>query len=189
MASATTILKTVTLQPGEQFVLPPGAEFVGATSVDEIDSTCDDDGLEGEELLCYALAFGNAEDDGNNGQIFESTDTSNTPVVGIKFDGTMHLFGSPFYANGSGLYDLTGMVTAINGTPAGTVIFDVATAFNWQGDNGVMSYIVFKTLPSIATKLQLMMSTTSPGVQELQFLIPVRPYDDLSGYTNLPSCS
>lgn len=188
MASSNTILKTITLQPGEQFVLPPGAEFVGATSVDELDSTCDDD-LEGEELLCYALAFGNAEDDGNNGQIFESTDTSNTPVVGIKFNGTEYLFSTPFYANGSGLYNLTGMITAINGTAAGAVIFNASSAFNWQGDNGVMSYIVFKTLPSIATKLQLMMSTTSPGVQELQFLIPVRPYDDVSSYTNIPSCS
>lgn len=188
MASSTTILKTVTLQPGEQFVLPPGAEFVGATSVDEIDSTCEDE-LEGEELLCYAFAFGNGEDDGNDSQLFESSENANVPAIGIQLNNTPFLFPAPFYANGSGMYNLTGLIAAINGTAAGTVIFNTATGVNWQGDNGVMSYIVFKTIPSIASKLNLIMTTASPNVQTLLFYIPAVPYDDVSSYTNIPACS
>lgn len=182
------IYKTVTLQNGEKFALPSGAELVGASDSNLITSTCALPTL--ETLGCYALVFGNAEDDGNASQIFEATTYSNTPVKGINFNQKDYDFLTTFPAGvGTGLYDLAAIVSAINSTSLGTLIFDASVGYNNQLDYGVMSYIVFKTVPSIANNLALTMYTYAPDIDPLYFSIPVLPYADVSGYNSIPACS
>lgn len=189
MATTNTLYKSINLESGEQFTLPPGAELISATNIAELESTCNLGTL--EDLNCYAFVFGNAEDDGNDDQLFEATEHANTPVVGIKFNDTIYTFSSPFNAIPDyGVYDLANLITAINGTSAGNLLFE-ASSSNWlRGDKGTVSYIVFKSTPSIIKNLYLIMQTPgSGGSSIITFYIPVSTYSDVSGLTNIPSCS
>jgi hypothetical protein len=184
------IIKSIVLLPGEQFVLPPGATVVASTDENSIDSSCGP--LENlETLSCYAFVFGNAEDDGNNLQLFEA---SIFPVKGIRYGGIYHSFGEMGFMadSGSGRYDLDGIVAAIN-TALGGVLISPKVDYNSSGDNGILSFISFKAPPSVASSLELMMqAATNEGFQTTEYVevwIKPRPYSDLGAYLRLPPCS
>lgn len=182
------IYKTISLQAGEKFAIPSNGELVSVSDPTLIESTCPLPVL--DEFGCYAFVFGNGEDDGDDDQIFEAANYSNTPVKGIVFNDVVYNFPSDFPATpGGGTYDLPAIITAINSTSLGTLIFDASAAINNQNDEGVMSYIVFKTTASIADNLFLNMFTYGPHIQNLYFRIPVRKYSDVSSYTNIPTCT
>lgn len=184
------IIKSITLLPGESFTLPKGATLKASDNEGALTSNCPIPDL--EDLNCYAFVFGNGEDDGDDSQLFESAGSSNTPVIGILFNGVKHLFSTPFASiTGTGHYDKPAIAAAINGTPAGQLIFNMQYESHDNNDNGVMSYIVFKTTPSIAKSLQLLMQTYAPGFdsETIDFIIPVRDHADVASYANMPACN
>lgn len=181
------INKSVVLQPGEQYILPPGAVIVGASEPSSISSSCPLGEL--EDLECYAFIFGNAEEDGNNEQLFED---EFFPAVGFSSNGVYRDFPSPFYPQkDNGNYDLGGIVSAINQQTGGVLISPV-TADVSGGDSGRMSYIVFRSIPSVASTLELKMSAAtnenfSPD-QTIELWIKPRLRSTLDNYSNLPNC-
>lgn len=56
MAAITCIYKSVTLQAGETFVIPPGGELIGVSDAAAIVSSCDEEIPENEEV-CYMFQF------------------------------------------------------------------------------------------------------------------------------------
>lgn len=186
----TKIYKSIVLQPGEEFILPPSATLIASTDEGSVSSTCGNLGNL-ESLECYSFVFGNAEDDGNNLQLFEA---KIFPVKGIKLGGVYYSFGfEGFMANeDTGRYDLEAIVRAIDAA-IGSVLVSPAVSYNSSGDNGVISFISFKTTPSIAQSLELMMqAATDEGFQTSEYIeiwIKPRPYSDLTAYLGLPACS
>lgn len=204
MATTTTIYKSVLLQPGEQFTLPPGAELISATDTDSITSTCDISDLQG--LNCYTFVFGNAGTDGDQSQLFESEtpDKSNVKIIGISVDGIDYLFNSAQYSqDDDGRYLDPDLINAINGTAAGQVMFEPEYGYWIMNDNGTMNYITFKGVPAIVKTLSLIFSAyvadsfvmgpVTPARTEanttVKFYIKAVDTDSLSGYTNVPECN
>lgn len=182
------INKSVVLQPGEQYILPPGAVIVGASSPTSLNSSCPIGEL--EDLECYAFILGNAQEDGNNEQLFED---QSFPALGFSANGVYRDFPSPFYpVQDNGRYDLEAIVAAINIQTGGALVTPV-TAFVSRGDNGTMSYIVFKSIPSVAKTLELKMSAaTSEGFsveQSIELWIKPRLRSTLDFYPEIPNCA
>ncbi len=190
MAELTTcIKKSITLLAGEPFILPPGATLLGSTDSSAFTSDCTiPEDL--EELQCYAFVFGNAQTEGSNDQIFEA---GGTPAVGLQYNNTYYAFPTEFPADGStGYYDINGIIAAINGTSAGTIIFEASTGMHDGGDEGVMSFIVFKSLPSMIQDLSIRFTTSNSSEFDgelLYFNIPANAYANVADYEGMPSCS
>lgn len=199
MASTKTIYKSVTLQPGEPFTLPPGAVLISAESPDDISSTCD---IDLEELACYTFVFGNAASDGNNSQLFESETAgkSNVKVIGISVNGTDYLFSSPQLSrDDDGRYLDPDLINAINSTAAGQVLLNASYGYWQMGENGTINYITFQGAPSVAEGLSLILSAyviagSGPSARteantSVKFYIKPVPTDTLlSSYNNVPQC-
>lgn len=185
----SNIIKTVKLQAGEQFNLPPGATLISATDTSAITSSCDIGTL--EQLECYAFVFGNAALDGTNQQLFEST---TFPVVGVQINNKYTNFSSPFNAKDNsspvGQYDLANMVLAINNI-TGALILPKIGEHN-EGTHGIIEFIVFKAIPSVAKTLQLkMIAATNQGfnlTENIEIWIKPRLHSELSAYSGLPTC-
>lgn len=199
MAGTTTIYKSVTLEPGEQFTLPPNSELIGASAPEQLDSTCDLPTL--EELGCYAFTIGLNPEEGAASEIFEADNNSNIYISGIKVGNTSYSFSSPVTsAVPTGLIDLVDLANKINTAGAGEVLLNVSTGFKLDygigtGSRATMNYIVFKTLPSIGSSIRLICSASAPVFTVpasnplVAFEIPARPYADVSDFENIPECS
>lgn len=200
MATTTTIYKSVLLQPGEQFTLPPGAELISASDTDSISSTCDISNLQG--LNCYTFVFGNAGSDGNDSQLFESETAgeSNVKAIGISVNGTDYLFSSPQLSrDDDGRYLDPDLINAINSTAAGQVLLNAIYGYWQMGENGTINYITFQGAPSVAQGLSLILSAyviagSGPSARteantSVKFYIKPVPTDTLlSSYNNVPQC-
>ncbi len=153
MAGATTCAyRSLQLSPGEQFVLPPGAELIGATDPDSIQSLCaDTDAL--EEMQCYVAMLATVPGDTNN----DYYDCVNQHLEGYELNGVFTPF-TPHFSNDqlacrfnsqAILNKLKELLPAV-----------VATSYAWAGDSdGEKNYLVIKTIPSIGSNLVFRWST------------------------------
>lgn len=187
--SFQTITKSVKLQAGEIFTLPPGATLVSATDINAITSTCDTGTL--EELICYTFVFGNAAKDGNVPQFFEEC----SPIVGIKVNNKFVEFPEAYFPTTSdiiGQYNLTKMVIDINNATGGALI-DPKIGEHNEGAAGIISFITFKAIPSVANTLELKLLTCSArefnADENLEVWFKPRLTSTLSHYSGLPTCS
>lgn len=186
------IYKSIVLQPGEQFILPPGAVLVSSTNIAATQSSCNDlSNL--EELECYTFVFGNAASDGNQTQLFEAF---LFPAVGFRVGGAYYSFDPPIYSHEDstpkGQYDLTAIISTINAKTGGVLINPTIGEHN-EGDHGIIEFITFRTIPSLATSMELVMRAATPndGFNEDEYIelsIKPRPTSQLSNYSGLPGC-
>ena len=106
MASTTTLYKSITLQPGEMFTLPPGGELLGATSSDELESTCDLPEL--EELDCYvaSLATLSISQSGSDTVFWghDESDTGAAQILGFTLSDVPTLFTTPYRNEDPSIY-------------------------------------------------------------------------------------
>lgn len=191
-----TIIKSITLLAGEQFILPPGAVLISTTNTTLVTNSCGT--LENlEDLNCYAFVFGNAGQDGGDHQLFESTPGSSVPAIGIRLNDVFYPFATSVIPSiDTGVYS-SSLGNSINQTSAGQLIFEAVQVCDVSTANlGTMCFIVFKTTPTIAKTLQLAFKTYAPGfnsnntqLQEIIFYVVARPYADVSAYNNIPACS
>lgn len=186
------IYKSIVLQPGEQFILPPGAVLVSSTNVAATRSSCND--LSNiEDLECYTFVFGNAASDGDETQLFEAF---LFPVVGFRIGGAYYNFDTPVFSHEDsspkGQYDLTSLVSIIN-TKTGGVLVNPTLGEHNEGDHGIIEFITFRTIPSLAATMELVMRAATPndGFNEDEFIelsIKPRLTSQLSNYSGLPGC-
>jgi len=179
------VTNSITIQPGENFVLPPGAEIIGSTDVDSITSSCADL-TSVEEFECYVFQIMATEYSGvinpvyNPDNVFVhglykgDTDTSYNFSSGV-------LSGIPdIFAN---IVDRLDTKTTLSNTISNLcVAFDEDTV-PILGDHGQVVAVSFKTIPSIAKNLFLKLSTVAlidPDFTSYYY-IPAQKYVDTVG--------
>ena len=180
------IYKTITMQAGEQMVLPPGAVLVGASNLDALTSENDClDKTNAETLACYAVV------------IAESSSPRTTPVYddvviyGIRIDNVDYPFSGDFSCYST----LSTIQTRVSSTPFNGVISVTGLARNIDGDRGAVSYIVLKTYPSIASDFYFYGIASgmvrSPTSSSFHVDFKVVPYDQRisGGSWGWPSCT
>jgi len=180
--------KSVTLVPGEQFNLPPGAVIIGASNVSAITSTCPlPDPSEFENLGCYG--FITVTWDGNSGADTEVWEDTQTRFTGVVFNGQYYSFSSPRGYNDSG-----GVIAELQNLPFGGALsnFCTSTSDDTSRDSN-KTYYIFNTYPSIANNLELWGTTTSPndgsGLADVPFSHPCQLYSDIIAQGNGDVCS
>ena len=186
MAGATTtIIRSITLSPGEQFVLPAGARLLGADVPGNITSNCELPVL--EELACYGfILLATTGADGSETEVLEDTQIT---YLGIKINDVYTPFPTPIGFNAADV------LTGLEDLPMGSMFMD--GCISQSSDLSRQSYklyVIFKTIPSIGDKLMLVASTTSPnagaGLPQVQYLVPAVAYDTIisDGNTDLCEC-
>ena len=158
------IIKSVTLQANESFVLPPGATLIAATDPKLITVSPDGctpiDNL--ETLKCYAYRFsGQLGRDSNRTQNWELQE-DNFFVEGIVINDVYYPFASSIqgwqnYTSFQSVIDtvtqFSGIITAFsNGMEADSYV-------NLGGNSGWTNVVYIKTVPSIANTLLFKIST------------------------------
>lgn len=154
------IIKSVTLQANETFVLPPGAELIAATDVNLITVSpvecAPTDNL--ETLKCYAFRFSGQEGTFNNRtQNWEQAE-NNFYVNGIVVNDVYYPFNNTIQA----FQNNTSFQTSLNSI---TQYSGIITAYyndydyDSRGNSGWTNVVYIKTIPSIANTLLFKIST------------------------------
>lgn len=171
--------KSVTLQPGEVFTLPPGATLVSATDVNAITSTCAIPTL--ETLECYCLRVIIQNDTGGATEPFQyNAVKTNGLWVGETFypwadgDGTIQNFSDIQ----DHMFEWMAAMPSIGGLFSGFCQTNQS-----EGSYGDGFTLCFKTIPSIGNNLKLEYQTYDhmQGPSNLVVLIPAEKYADTPG--------
>jgi hypothetical protein len=183
----TTIIKSVKLQPGEQFILPPGAKLISASNSDAISSSCGIDDL--EQFSCYVFPVAVAGVEGSESQLYEG---QNVKILGINNNGVLqpikNLSNQPYYAANADDGDFgSGLLDALKGIQNVPITFDCVGGYvgasvitNDPTDRGKITFIYFRTVPSYADKILLEVQSSAPlGTHrsDVSFFVKPIPYD------------
>ena len=157
----TCIVKSVTLQANEEFVLPPGAELIAVSNIDNITTTCNVDNL--EELQCYVTVIGVVNEDDHRHYLEEGV--SPTHIDGFYLNGVFTEFSTPFYSDAdTGFYDLSALFSELQsklpGIIAGNFYYGSGPVPGFSPNSENLLQI--RTVPSIADNLFLHINT-KPG--------------------------
>ena len=145
MAIVNCIYRAVTLQAGESFVLPPGAELLGVSDIGNITSTCNTDNL--EEALCYTMEFGVSENESSS-PVLEDNDYNLYFVV----DGTEYQIINELGAGGLSVW-LTNASPIVAAIPPGIITNPVLTNSD-TGDRHTATF-TFSAIPSLASVIRI----------------------------------
>lgn len=171
------IYKAVTLQPGEQFTLPPGAQIIGSTDINSISSTCPlPDPSQLEELQCFiAKPVLYVNNEGGVGTWFEMATSGGDRqrIVGFTFNDVFYPITPTSNYNGGGA---SGILTKIQEQIPAVVNFtstywDDGSTYNWL-------YVwQIQTFPSVANNLFVNVTTDAENFNPSQnpYLIPFVP--------------
>lgn len=159
------IIKSVTLQANETFVLPPGAELIAATDVNLITVSpvecAPTDNL--ETLKCYAFRFSGQMDHSGSPrkENWEGPGDSNFIVSGITVNDIYYPFSSSIEA----WQNSTSWSTALNSIVQFSGIFtNITSVFGYDStflgaSRGWTTLVTLKTIPSIANNMLIKIST------------------------------
>lgn len=200
MAATTIFYRSITLQPGEQFTLPPNAELIGATNSGALESTCTIPEL--EDLACYVASLAtlsNAQTGSDT--VFWGHDTGVAPgaakIAGYSLSGTKTYFVGDYRNDDPGAFlDMRFSASTIASVVAemitnGLGIVASATGVEpGDGDNGTITYFLIKTIPSIANNLKLLYRSSAPGTGTVEYEVPFVPIADVVAGDNstIPAC-
>lgn len=192
MASSTNcIYKTVTLQAGEQFNLPPGAVIIGSSDSSAFTSTCPIP--DGEEAICYVAATPSSNDCGSNSSYWEPTIGTNatTNLWGYEFNGVMVPFASQKPTVNPGHLITTDVGAAYAEMALVMPILGTAFGYGCDAGYGCLNYFVIKTFPSIAKTLKMVWNIDGPVINNSQAFawfefVPISQYD--TGRDGFPGC-
>ena len=157
MAIATPcIYKSITLQPGESFTLPPGAILLGATDSTALTSNNGCLNLDNLETpQCYYFRFSGADED-DPGRT-ENWDQSNFYVDGFYV-------GDTYYPSslGGGIPSTPFWTLILNALPG--VFTNINSAYDYDpvflgASRGWSATLTFDTIPSIGDNLRFSIST------------------------------
>lgn len=191
------IYRAITLQPGESFTLPPGAEIVSATDANSLTSTCTiPDNL--EELECYIFVLMGAVDSFNanlravwetNGSIGPNAFIQSITLGGITYDLDPDISGDD-----RGKFDVGTLAARITSSTAlSSLMFDLGTSNTYDYPRGGVATLCFKTIPSVAAETYLTLTTFLLNVGSPAPQTTVRVYaqklSDYEGVGGTCSCS
>jgi hypothetical protein len=185
--STTTCVPTyvsITLNAGNSFVLPPGATLVAATDKDLLQTDCVDlDGL--EELTCY-LFYYNVQS--NDNTLEDPNET--VQILGIVIDGVFYEFTTS--VTDEGLDGATTNFTLFSQYTAGLEsvslngLISNITVFTQNNQNVSTRVFCFKTVPSIAKKMQVKIYDATIQVVNPYYLLPLFTWDEIVDNGDIP---
>lgn len=184
---STSVVKSVVLAPGEQFILPPGATLVAASDVGALASSCTLPDL--EEYGCYVAMVAAGGEEGSVDQYWED---SSAHITGYRLNGVDHLFPVRYEANDDGIFDgRDAMLLELKASVGG--IIAVSSGYSNNAQRGALTYLLIKTVPSIATSLEVLVHSDIVRGDANQDITLRSPFKSLSslqttGYIDLPPC-
>jgi hypothetical protein len=195
MANAPIVYRTVTLLPGESYVLPSGASIIGVSDAGLLasDNNCANlDSL--EEFACYALVLTADERGGlsGDGPWMEGQGYINSYTIG----GVNYLTDNPNTAviGAAGEYFFGGLRTSIlNNTQVSGLFLDIT--LNEIDDNaaeGGLGSICFKTLPSVGDNMTVTVKSVLKTIKDPFIELKVQPIDYYGGsgsFAGMCSCT
>lgn len=182
------IYKSVTLQAGESFTLPPGAQIISASNVGALTSTCPIP-TDLEQPACYIAIIPWINNTNDNDDYWE-LDSDVSYFSGIYLNNIKTNFDTSVRIDNPG-----GLALKLKNTiPA--ILFSTWSfggSFPPIANFNGRYYILIQTIPSIAENLEIEYNNdspmpTGPGMTFARFAFkPLSYYQDL-GYGNLPTC-
>lgn len=183
--------QSITLQAGESFILPPGAELVSASNLSNITSENDCLDLTNiEEVQCYGVIFGDSNPGGSETPVYNTVD-----IYGLRVDNIDYPFVGTITANSSA----TAIKSAIDTTTFGPLITNITIQLVDSPDRGNVLYVAFQSIPSITSDMYFYglgtgeISGDSPGTSaSIPVSFKVVPYDEFinsGGTAPYPACS
>jgi hypothetical protein len=169
---------SITLQQGNSFVLPPGATLVAVSDKDNVQSDCIDLNTL-EEYSCYIFYYNvRDEDDGTPEDPQEVVET-----LGVVIDGLFYEFNTPIVDNGEGgsttsTILLNGFNNGLASVSLDSVIINT-TVTTITNDNSNARFFCFKTLPSIASKMQIKIKDNTGDIINPIYLLPLYTWAQL----------
>lgn len=178
--------RSVTLSPGESYVLPAGAQILTVSDPSLISSEngCADDQLANLETLeCYCFQIVCTEEAGTTTPVYKD---NNVIITGLYLasDNTSYNFTVANPSNINDIYN-NGAAAIQSTTSLGPLIIDPCSVYDddGAGDRDQVVTICFKTIPSIGDYLFLNAFTNaffSPNFAAY-YKIPAQKYDDTIG--------
>jgi hypothetical protein len=175
-SSQNCITRSVTLQPGELFNLPPNAQILSATDINSLKSTCPlPNDL--EQLECYIATFIAQEVDGNRPPYQGGDENEQTFYLrGMVVNGTYYdLNLVPSYA---GVFPVNSITSFINNNSnLNSILLSTGTGQVVENNEGAAATVCFKTIPSIAQSMYFLLQTyvVGPGTPEPVTTIRIYP--------------
>lgn len=188
------IYRSVTLQAGESFTLPPGGEIVSATDLNSITSTCPlPDNL--EELECYIFVLAANVDNLSATYVWEGCGADcNAYMSNLTVGGITYTFPTALTADDRGKFDVSGLSAYITGNQSlNGLMLNLGTSTDYAYPNGGVATLCFKTTPSVAQETYLTLSTGVFGIGSPVPISTVRVYaqklSDYGGGSGTCSCA
>lgn len=192
---AVTYTHTITLNPGEQFTVPPGGKILFTTDNAGLESVCAE--LPTEELACYGFILIAATGvNGGETEVFEDTQIK---YLGVNLNGEYYPFAAPVgYGSAGTIPDPTPtvpLVDALQALPFGSMFIEpCVSSSDDTSRQSLKHYIIFKTTPSIGDNIEVVAQTSSPnngsGIPQVQFIVPGKTYASIvsEGNNNVCEC-
>jgi hypothetical protein len=165
MASVQTcVTKSITLQPGEPFNLPAGAEIISATDINSLSSTCPLPS-DLEELECYIFVLAANVDNVTGTIVWEGCPDCNAYMPSITVGGTTYTFPSAFTADDRGKFDVAGLAAYIaSNSSINGVMLNVGIDNDYDFPRGGVATLCFQTPPSVAAETYVTLYTQVIGL-------------------------
>jgi hypothetical protein len=176
------VYKSLTLAPGETYVLPSGATILSVTGGTITSQNDCADLSKLEDLECYCFQIVCTEEAGGTTPVFKEDNIAITGLY-LASDNTSYNFT---VANPGTIVDIyyNGADAIQSTTTIGPLILDTCTAYDSGAlDRGQVVTICFKTLPSIGDYLFLNAQTAALLNPDFTayFKIPAQKYDNTAG--------
>lgn len=166
--ATTCIIRSVTLQPNEEFILPPGAELISVSDIGNITTTCNVDNL--EELQCYVCVLG-INDDETADRYFKEGNPGgmgDTFIKGFYLNDSYTEFPSPLFPHHeTGFFDASQLLSLLQsyipGIISGNWYYENPNGAPPMGEpkNATATLLQIKTIPSIAENLYIYILATA----------------------------
>lgn len=187
-------IRSITLQAGESYVLPPGAEIISATDIDLIESTNDCANLDNvEDLNCYIFVLIGAKEEGSDSNPWQGdseTQVNSLTVGQIIYSNVTTIMGDAGDYFTDRLASIISADQNLNGIlldPTSAWAVDTETSPN--NTRGAVATLCFKTVPSLAAQMYLTIQTRLTATPSPTYAY-ARVYPILySDYTGVGKCS
>lgn len=155
--------RSVTLAPGESYVLPAGATIISADNPGLISSQNDcADLTKLEDLVCYVFVLMADTEHGSATHVWEGNSSDpNVWLRSITIGGATYSLSSIAAADSLGRFDVAALKTLLesNSGTNGIMISITTSGGTASNSNGGISTLCFKTLPSIGDDAYLTVET------------------------------
>ena len=188
------IVDSIILQPGMNFILPPGSTIIGTSNINNLSSTCTDL-TKIEQSECYILMLAGVKNVDGTAEYFE---TGQQKVIGIEYNGLYTHFDNAEILNvdSGGTYNMNLVYDQIKKYIPSITFSNVSYFNTGTANNSSRSALAIKAYPSTMFNLKIVLqaiANVSPGGggSQVNFYAKFDKYTDLitSGIAGLPTCS